>query len=348
MVSVPLQHDDSNEHPSKWAKVAAYAASEPTPTSQASPGLVAHWIHQAEVGLGGPFTNPSIIGFCRTLSIEPLPVLLALRGERSGEKVYSVEAVTYDVREALWDELVENRETACCPYPRWRMGGTTGRQVHGMFDCDDSLRCPKHAYRKADAVLAAARRDWLDFDLVYYAEVPDDPKVINRVRSTRRPARKAATTWYVERRDRGAWGSERVVVHFFSTRDLSGPWTRKPPLSWEPLVPEEAIERLAEALRLPGVLGFTPKWIDEVDGRDQRVRQGGHDEAWISLPRVMPHTRDAVMEKARDIAKAKWGIRPSTDFFPADVASVEEWAEIIGIATKWVRLQRRTKPPEEG
>ena len=45
--------------------------------------------------------------------------------------------------------------------------------------------------------------------------------------------------------------SEGFTIHFFSTEDMAGPRTIKPPTSWESLLPEEAIERLAEALRLP-------------------------------------------------------------------------------------------------
>lgn len=277
---------------------------------------------------------------------------------------YSVEAVTYDVREALWDEMEENRETACCPVPRWMIETTTGAQIYRFNDCDDSLRCRSHAHRKADQVLKAAR-DWLDLEVVYYANVPQDPGLINRIRSARRPGRKAARSWYVVRVERGPWGSEKKVVHLFATRDLSGSRTQKPPRSWEPLLPEEAIERLAEALRLPGVLSFSPRWVkgssgeseptpqdsDGPDEGDEGEEEDRPDEAqgerWVPLPSVMPENRDAVMEKASAIAKQKWGFRPTTDFFPADRAPVEEFIEIINFATKVVRLQSQKKPPTE-
>jgi hypothetical protein len=65
----------------------------------------------------------------------------------------------------------------------------------------------------------------------------------------------------------------------------------------------------------------------------------------------MPETRDEVMEQASRIAEAKWGITPSPVFFPADVASVEEWATTIRDSTKVVRVRRRVeaskKAPKE-
>lgn len=352
-----------------WVRAAEYAT--PTPTSRASPGLVAHYLHEREIECDGEFTYPSIVRWCRERGIEPLPVILALRVERSGAHTYSVEDVTYTVDQGAWEQMEEDRETACCPVPHWVIGATTGAQMYSFGPCDDSLRCPDHADRKADAVLLAARRDWHHLDVVYHAVVPYDSGVINRVRSTRRPGRKGGRSCYVRRRDRGEGWDHFVVVetiHFFATADLSGPRTRKPPRSWEPLLPEEAIERLAEALRLPGVWAISPKWITKSDGDGQPADQDGEgdgdgveegdgqegdgrSERFIALDSVMPETRDEVMEQASRIAEAKWGITPSPVFFPADVASVEEWATTIRDSTKVVRVRRRVeaskKAPKE-
>ncbi len=324
-----------------WQHVVDNAWDRPPPTRQASPGLIGNWLGSAEVELMGEFTNPSVIRWCSDRDIEPMPVLTALADERRGEA--TVQHVTYIESAGAWEQMVEDRETACCPVPHWGMGEVTGRQGYRFGPCANSLRCPDHAHRKADGVLLGACRDWLDLDVIFYAAVPYDSGLINRVRSTRRSSRKAAKTWNVTRKDWQGW-SEKTVVHLFSTADLAGPRTRKPPTSWEPLLPEEAIERLAEALRLPGVLAVSPEWIKD-PGVDEPAEAEGEEvarpEKWIRLPSVMPHKKDEIMEVATAIAKAKWDIRVSTDFFPADVAPVGEWAEVIDRATKIVELRRR-------
>jgi hypothetical protein len=232
MEIIALQQNDSNERPSNWAMAAANDRPAPRPTSQASPELVAHWLHEIAVfDWAAEITTESINKWCRERGIEPRPVMGALRNERSGRDVYSTYAVTNEVQESVWDDMDTNRETACCPVPMWIIEATTGRQQYHFDDCDDSLRCRDHARRKTDAIRSAARLDWLGLDVVYYAAVPHDSGVINRVRSTRRPGRKNAKSWYVVRRDRKGW-TETKVVHLFATRDLSGPGTQKPPRSW--------------------------------------------------------------------------------------------------------------------
>lgn len=326
-----------------WRDVVDNPRDSPSPTPCASANLTAHWLHQGELDHLGAFTDSSISGWCVERGVEPAPVLVALEGERCGDGAYAVEEITYAESPGAWEQMVEDRETACCPVPHWGMGEVTGSQVYNFRPCDNSLRCPDHAHRKADAVLLAARRDWLDLDVIFYAAVPYDSRLINRVRSSRRPSRKAARTWYVTRKDWDGW-SEKKVVHLFATADLAGPGTRKPPTSWEPLLPEEAIEHLAEALRLPGVLSVSPKWIEEPgvdEPADAEDEEAGRPENWIRLPSVAPHKRDEIMEVASALAKAKWGIATSTESFPADVAPVGEWAQVIDTATKIVELRRR-------
>lgn len=80
MEILALQHDDSNERQSRWERTAGYEPPAPMPTSQASPGLVAHWIHEIELGFGVEFTATSMIKFSRKQGVEPIPVIQALRG----------------------------------------------------------------------------------------------------------------------------------------------------------------------------------------------------------------------------------------------------------------------------
>jgi len=349
-----------------WARGIELSVDPPKPTPTASPELVAHWICELEKEREDIYTEVSIVRYCVRNQIEPMPVILTLRAERSGEKVYEVGKTTYTVSQGRWDNMIENDETARCPFPKWFISATSGRQTYGWSDCDDSLRCPKHAHRKADAALEAARRDWLSLDVVYYARVSFDPNVIDRVRSSRRPSRKNARTWFVARRQREGWAIQDEV-HFFSDRDLAGPRTRMPPLSWEPLMPEEAIERLAVALGLPGPYRISPSWIGERDdyggpeadprassddndpsesgGNDERegtgeAKQERPAERWIRLPPVSPDIRDEVMDLAVRVAQERWGVTPTTTFFPADIGPVEEWVTVIEGCVRAVRAKR--------
>ena len=231
--------------------------------------------------------------------------------------------------------------------------------MYSFSDCDDSWRCRTHSKRRARALLDAARRDWLSLDVVYYAVVEEDLGSINRVRSNRRPSRKEAQSWFVVRRDWAGW-SEATTIHFFATEDLAGPRTVKPPTSWEPLLPEEAVERLAEALRLPGVVRTSPKWekkggddgetgadgdggdgTPDGDGEvgDDVAQEDGHlVETFLALPSVMPGTRAQVLEIVEKIVRALHGFTLTEDFVPAEVVSVEQVVEYFTCAIGVVRL----------
>lgn len=342
------------EPQSRWWR-AAKGPRDPYPTEGASPRLIACWIHDAEVGLGGPFAAASVARWCRKRGVLHRPVLEALAAERAGTDCYSTDDLVITEDEILWEDWRLAGDTACCPVPQWVIGARTGRQLYRFTNCyEDSWRCEKHARRRAERVLGQARRDWPGLDVVYWAEVEDDGGVINRVRSTRRVGRKAATTWFVKRRSWRGW-RERVLVAFWSTEDLAGPRTTKPPHRWEPLLPEEALERLAHALRLPGVIGCSPHWA-AVDGSnvsgepveelavDPEVEPQDQEhlarEQMVRLPSVMPENRDQAMELARRYAEAKWGFQPSADFFPLDRAPIAEWVKTIEVAAKAVGVRR--------
>ena len=186
-----------------WRQIIDNPRLNPTPTPRASPGLIAHWVHQGEIDYLGEFTNASIIRWCSERGVDPAAVLTALEDERSGAHVYSVEDVTIAVSKGLWEQWVDEGKTALCPIPYWLIERRRGKQVHGFSNCSDSWRCDKHSKRRADTILDAARRDWLTLDVVYYAVVPGDLGSINRVRSNRRPARKGGKSWYVVRKDQG-------------------------------------------------------------------------------------------------------------------------------------------------
>jgi hypothetical protein len=127
-----------------------------------------------------------------------------------------------------------------------------------------------------------------------------------------------------------------TVVHFFSTLDLSGPRTRKPPTSWEPLMPEEAVERLAQALSLPGVVSCTPGWIAAQDRDRDATRLS---RPWLSLPSLMDSNRETVWDLARRIAKGKWGVILCEEFVPPKSVSVYDVVEVIEQATRvWRRM----------
>ena len=343
-----------------WQQIIDNPRVSPAPTPRASPGLIAHWVHQGEIDHLDEFTHDSIIRWCNERAVAPMAVLTALNDERSGTRVYSVEDATVAVSDGLWQQWIDDKVVACCPVPRWLIGATTGRQIYPFSDCDDSWRCPKHCKRRAEAILDVARRDWLTLDVVYYAVVAEDLGSINRVRSNRRPARKDAKSWYVARKDQVGW-SEAITIHFFSTEDMAGPRTIKPPTSWEPLLPEEAIERLAEALRLPGVVRTSPKWEKKKGGGgeegdasdvvgsdgtfedDSPQRDGAEIEPYLALPTVMPGTRAQAMEIADKIVWARHGFRLSEDFIPAEKASVQEIVDYINAALGVVRLNQRKR-----
>lgn len=337
--------------PTRWATAVSTVA-PPEPTRAASPGLISNWLRDGEFCLGDEFTPAAVERWARRRDIDAQAVLAALEDQRSRTAdAWSPAAISVAEDPVSWDELRATRDNACCPVPRWRIGARSGRQVYTFKDCDDSLRCPKHAHRRVERVLSEARRAWLGREVIYWALVEDDGKVINRVRSTRRPGRKAATTWYVKRPGRSGW-REVTWVHLWATEDLAGPRTTKPPLSWEPLLPEEALERLADALRLPGVAGISPCWAakgdkaadqsgeDGRDGEPDEDDDSGGPEPFLSLPASMPENQEEVWALTRRIAKAKWGVDLSPEYAPVDLVSVAEVVEAIIFATKAFRMKR--------
>jgi hypothetical protein len=341
-------HDDATETPEERAWRMAVQRECPEPTSQASPGLVAHYLHELEVGWGDTLDLGAVFRWCKKKNIEPMPVLLALRGERNGEKKYSADDIAYLVSEWDW----QGWETSVCPVPRWFMDRVTGSQRYFLLPCP-SWNCPEHSKARAKRVLDAARAEWMDLDVIYYAvvenlSVEDLTKVVNRVRSRRRPSRNDGMSWFVVRKE-----STSYTLHFFATVVLPG---TEAPTQWVPLMPEEAIERVAEVLELPGPQRVSPQWGDSGDGYEDDHDGGPTDpntdsaeeeskEGWespfISLPPVQRGTRDEVLELAEEMAREKWGFTPTTEWFPADEASTEEWADMLKEAVETVRERHR-------
>ena len=118
---------------------------------------------------------------------------------------------------------------------------------------------------------------------------------------------------------------------------------------WVDLLPEEAVERLADALKLPGVYmrSWSAGWpVDESDeGRggasedaaDEAPAEKLDVEARIMLPSVQSGTRDRALEIAMQRAHERWGVVPTEDAVPADVMSPQEFAELLMESVKQAR-----------
>lgn len=342
-MSQSIVHDP--EPPSTW-QAAISGVDPPPPTASASPGLVAYWIRDGEVCLGEEFTAESVRRCCALRHVDPDMVLAALKELREETPAaYAPKRLVVTENFDSWEELRAYRDVVRCPFPRWSISSTTGRQYYGFQACDDALRCPEHAHRRANRILANAWEEWRKLDTVYWAKVVDDGKVIDRVRSTGRAGRKNADSWWVKRQAYDGW-KEVTVVTLWASLDLAGPRTTKPPLAWEPLMPEEALERLVYALRLPGVGRYSPQWAHHSEA-ESVPKAEGRGEKWLALPSVWPQIQGEVIDLAARMAEERWGFRPSSDYFPADRAPIEEWAAIIRDATNAVRMKREVAQGEE-
>jgi len=168
--------------------------------------------------------------------------------------------------------------TACCPVPRWAMGATTGQQLYRFGPCDKSLRCPDHAHLKADAVLLAARRDWLGLDVIYFAAVLHDAGLITGCVARADPVARQPSpgTWSGRT---GRAGARRRWFTCLPRETCRAPGRVSPHGAGQLCSLKEAIERLAEALWSPGP--FIPprsctsnlrssRWVPRRPNRRQR------------------------------------------------------------------------------
>jgi hypothetical protein len=301
--------------------------------------LVAEYLNRIRFLNGDSFTNVDVAQWCRERSIPPFPVLVALGSIRAGERSYSVDEIEYIVDEEEWEERRKAGDTACCPVPWWSIGKVAGRQDYRLFPCT-SWRCPNHSKPKADALLKAAKVNFMAHLVIYHCVVEHTVTMVDRIRTRR--SRADGCTLFIAHGDGKA--------HFFATKPLGG---RDAPRAtdWEALLPEEALERLATVLTLPGVVGrsWSTGWhVAETYGDDKGLVGDSDDdaeaevdaprtEARITLPSVQASTRTRALEIAIRRAQERWGITPTEDWFPGEVGDPAEWAEMLKQAVVQVR-----------
>jgi hypothetical protein len=304
--------------------------------------LVAHYLNRIRFLNGDPFTNVDAVRFCRERSIDPFPVLMALKAIRSGERSYSVSDINYIVDDKRWEERKRNYDTACCPIPWWSIGKVAGAQKYDFFPCT-SWRCPTHSRPKGDALLEAAKVNFMAYPVIYHCVVEYTATMVDRIRARHRSDRAGGEALFV--------ALDNGELHFFATKVLGS--RRKPPHAkdWEALLPEEALERLATTLTLPGVVNrsWSDGWpVSETHSGDTGLLDDSDDgteaevdppktEAQIRLPSVQTSTRGRALEIARRRAKERWGITPTEDSFPGEVGDPAEWAEMLKQAVVQVR-----------
>jgi len=320
----PLNADSS----SSWTT--AVAEEGAVPTSTASARLVAEYLRRLECDIGVVHRHSEIAHYCVDNGFPTFEVLRTLVRFRSGDDVYSLDDVTFTVDDDAWAQLRSNNETACCPIPVWRIGARTGRQSYAQIECE-SLSCPQHSVPRAQALLQEARMFFPLNDVIFHAVIDDDPTILNRVRSRRRAERHPCGVLEVGTRNR--------QVHLFSTSDLPG---SKPPF-FQRLTPEEAVERLAVAASLPNMR--KNHWAGEWAGRPHKRKADPgdvavEDELMLQLPSVQRANREEALRAAREIARDRWDITPTDEAFPADVASVKEWAELLATTVEQQRAAR--------
>ena len=300
------------------------------PTKVASPALIADHLARQEMDREYRLTDLAVVQFCSDLGVEPFPVLSGLEPYRDGSDSYSLDDVTFTVDKAAFAQLRADGKTSCCPIPDWDINVTSGRQSYRLHDCE-SLRCPEHSLARVEAQLERAREE---FDLrsdIWYAETSYSDQVLARIRSRRRPNRGGGGIIQVRRAD------GRLLC--FATRELPG---ADEPNNWVRLSPEEAYERFAAGLALPGIAKVrwsNNGWVTTRTSEPPSKTGGSGD--WIDLPAVRGPIRDEARQIAADIAWAKWGVRPDEDGFPADIADPRDWADLLkfGVVVARQRLQ---------
>lgn len=312
---------------------------EVDPTGAASPLLIAHHFSRTRFLNGDQFTNRDVVEFCESNGINPFPVLLALRQIREGQRSYSVDNIDYKVVEQEWEARRWGGKTSCCPIPDWSMGSVAGRQDYKFHPCT-SWRCPIHSRPKADALLSAAKVNFMAYPVIYHYVVEYNKTMVDRMR--RKNARAGGCALLV--------ALDNGKAHYFTTVRLRGrdtPTTR----DGEALLPEEALECLASALKLPGVIrrswskGWPASEPRDDDhhplGSDEDIGASGAEdipkEPRIVLPSVQDSTHARALEIAGQWAQERWGVTPTEEWFPADVADPAEYAEMLKQAVVRVR-----------
>lgn len=308
-------------HPVDWDAPVSFGdplPDPPPPTSFASPGLIASWVLEREINEERGFTDTDVGEMCAELGVDALPVIEKLNAYRRGSEWYSTDDIFADVDADALARLKGAGRAALCPVPMWCVGATSGRERYYMKDCD-SWTCPDHGPEKARHLLALAsfrftKRRWD----IFYAEADDDPSVTTRLRARRRPERAGGGLLTVKRDD--------GRLHLFSTTDLSG---REEPTNWARLCSQEALERLAASVRLPGVK--RTRWSDHGwRPRLEVVRGGsGPTEEWLALPGVSRALHDRVRELAVEEAHRRYGVTPGEDGVPVDRLAPQVWAALV-------------------
>lgn len=212
------------------------------PTKAASPALIADHLVRQEMDQGYRLSTTDIAQFCKQLEAEPLSVYEKLMAYRHGSASYSLEDVTVSVDDEAFERLWDEDKTARCPIRGWQIDPVTGREVRFTRDCN-SWECSVHSPAKAERELARARDEFGRRQEVWFAEVPYDYRFVYCIRFRRRPERGGGGTVLV-RREEG-----RLLC--FATRSMTAHVGEK---RWVPLSHEEATERFAAALTLPGII----------------------------------------------------------------------------------------------
>jgi hypothetical protein len=111
----------------------------------------------------------------------------------------------------------------------------------------------------------------------------------------------------------------------YATSDLS---RRDEPSSWERLCSDEALERLAASLSLPGIR--QARWSDHGwPSRLTVVNSAGAQEQWIALPGVSPDIHDQARQLAADEAQRRWGVTPGDHGVAVDRIPAQDWADLL-------------------
>lgn len=329
-----IEDDDDEPRPADtgsniaplYATFDSVAPDPPPPTSSASPALIAHELRQRQILGEYRFSNAEVIQECNKIGVEPMAILLRLDAYARGGDAYSVDDIPCFVNKAAFEQLRLEGKTACCPVPRWVLGATSGNERYSQKPCV-SWFCMEHGSDKAEKRMEQAKYRFLRLSEVWFTEMDDDPKSLGRL--SKRRSRRGGGTFLVRRDDHR--------VRCFANMELTG---RDGPNHWQKLCPEEALERLALALALPGVVRARWSdngWIPIPSGDPEPSLVNG--ENWITLPGVGRERHDNIRQRATELARERWSLTPSKHGFPTDLVDPKEWAKLIKLADAEIKAR---------
>jgi hypothetical protein len=316
--------------PSPWLRTGEEAPV--LPPSGATEWAVAEYLDQVMLS-GYELTSHEVIGFCRIEGHLDRPefnlvkVAQCLRHLAVKNLRTTLGDIPQDKRKWAWLDRPEYVRR--CPRHMWFVDKRTGEVWDFFDDCNSRLCSRRCGLARAESDLLWACRRLRRVDRVWYAVVPNDDNVLDRIKKRHERHNRGGGLLWVRR-------SDIELVYVLATSDLSG---RAEPRNGEWLSCRVALRLLAsDLLALPGVdkVTFSGVW--------RRPSRAKKEARWVRLGEGPDEVMEAAMDRAEQQLKEQHGIWRK-DLTPEQVEAL--WLPLLEQAVEAQWQVRRFPDGEE-